>query len=59
MNFNPLFTTARVVGAAYKVVLTTWLFYHLAKRMYGRETPRNGRTSFSGRSHRRLGHGPD
>lgn len=55
MNFNPLFLAAQVVGAIYKIVLTVWLFYHLAKRMYGREVPRNGRTVFSGRSHRKSG----
>ena len=46
MNFIPLFTTARVVGAAYKILLTTWLMYHLSKRMARREVPRNGRVSF-------------
>lgn len=55
MNFIPLFTSAKVIGAIYRVVLTMWLLYHLIKKMYGREVPRNGRTSFGGRSHRRVG----
>lgn len=46
MNFIPLFTTARVVRSIYQIVLTTWLFYFLIKRIYGREHPRNGRISF-------------
>ena len=50
MNFNPLFLTARVMGAGYKVLLTGWLGYHLAKRIYGRETPRNGRANFGSRN---------
>lgn len=51
----PLFTTARVVGATYKIILTSWLMYHLIKRMRSNEVPRNGRISFSDgsrRSHR-------
>jgi hypothetical protein len=51
MTFEPLFTTARVIGALYKIVLTIWLLYHLAKRIRSREVPRNGRTSFGSRSH--------
>lgn len=54
MIFNPLFLTARVIGAIYKILLTVWLFYHLVKRMYGREIPRNGRRSFGGRSELRY-----
>lgn len=48
VNFAPLFTTARVIGSAYKIVLTSWLLYHLAKRIHGREIPRNGRQRFGG-----------
>lgn len=58
MNFTPLFLTARVVGAVYKTVLTTWLGIHLAKRIYGRESPRNGRAKFGERRSRKFGEGP-
>jgi hypothetical protein len=50
MNFNPLFLSARIVTAIYKIILTAWLLYHLIKRIHGREIPRNGRVSFGGRS---------
>ncbi len=53
MNFSPLFLTASVINAIYKIILTLWLLYHLTKRMINRDVPRNGRTNFSGRSHHR------
>jgi hypothetical protein len=41
MNFEPLFTTARVVTAIYRITSTTLLLYYIAKRMrQGREIPR-------------------
>lgn len=58
VNFSPLFTTARVIGSTYKIVLTTWLLYHLAKRIHGREIPRNGRQNFGGGASRRHRLGP-
>lgn len=44
MTFEPLFVTARVVTATYRIVSTTLLLYYLMKRINnGREVPRNGR----------------
>ena len=59
MNFGPLFITARVVQSSYRIVLTLWLFYHLVKRIHGREIPRNGRQVIGGRSNRWLTDGAD
>ena len=53
MNFGPLFLTSQIVTSVYRIVLTIWLLYHLGKRILARESPRNGREAFSGRSHRR------
>jgi hypothetical protein len=33
MNFQPLFTTARVVTATYRVISTTLLLLYLARRV--------------------------
>lgn len=33
MNFEPLFTTARVVTAIYRITSTALLLYYIAKRM--------------------------
>ena len=44
MNFEPLFLTARVVTASYRIISTGLLLYYLATRIKdGREIPRNGR----------------
>ncbi len=41
MNFEPLFTTARVVTAIYRITSTTLLLYYIAKRMrQGKAIPR-------------------
>lgn len=45
MNFQPLFTTSRVVVAIYRTVSTTVLLYYLLKRMSDRKPPRNRRIS--------------
>ena len=41
MNFQPLFTTSRVVVALYRTVSTTVLLYYLAKRMRDGRPPRD------------------
>jgi hypothetical protein len=44
MMLQPLFTTARVITATYRIISTTMLLIYIAKRIKdGRETPRNGR----------------
>lgn len=48
MNFQPLFTTSRVVVALYRTVSTTVLLYYLMKRMKEKRPPRD-------RFHNRLG----
>jgi hypothetical protein len=40
MNFQPLFTTSRVITAVYRTVSTTVLLYYLAKRMKEGRAPR-------------------
>mgnify|MGYP000169640925 CR=1 FL=1 len=40
MNFQPLFTTSRVVTALYRTVSTTVLFYYLMKRLKQGNPPR-------------------
>lgn len=40
MNFEPLFTTSRVVTAIYRTVSTTVLFYYLCKRIKQGNPPR-------------------
>jgi len=35
MNFQPLFTTARVITAVYRVASTTLLLLYLARRVNG------------------------
>lgn len=41
MSFEPLFTTARVVTAVYRITSTTLLLYYIAKRLReGRSIPR-------------------
>jgi hypothetical protein len=41
MSFEPLFTTARVVTAIYRITSTTLLLYYIAKRLReGRTVPR-------------------
>lgn len=41
MNFEPLFTTARVVTAIYRITSTTLLLYYIAKRIrQGKTIPR-------------------
>lgn len=41
MSFEPLFTTARVVTAIYRITSTTLLLYYIAKRLReGRTIPR-------------------
>lgn len=41
MNFQPLFTTSRVVVAVYRTVSTTVLLYYLMRRLKdGRSAPR-------------------
>ena len=41
MNFQPLFTTSRVVVALYRTVSTTVLLYYLAKRIKNGRAPRD------------------
>ena len=41
MNFQPLFTTSRVVVAVYRTVSTTVLLYYLLKRISDKKPPRN------------------
>lgn len=48
MNFQPLFTTSRVVVALYRTVSTTVLLFYLVKRMKDRREPRD-------RHHNRYG----
>ncbi len=44
MTLEPLFTTARVVTATYRIISTTLLLYYLTKRINnGREVSRNSR----------------
>ncbi len=41
MNLQPLFTTARVVTAGYRIISTTLLLYYLTRRIRnGRDVPR-------------------
>lgn len=41
MSFEPLFTTARVITAVYRITSTTLLLYYIAKRLrQGRSVPR-------------------
>jgi len=45
MNFQPLFTTARVITAVYRIASTTLLLLYLAQRISnGRKTARHQRT---------------
>lgn len=40
MNFQPLFTTARVITAVYRIASTTLLLVYLSRRLSsGRKTP--------------------
>lgn len=42
MNLQPLFTTARVVTAIYRIASTTLLLFYLAQRVSeGRKVPRS------------------
>jgi hypothetical protein len=41
MNFQPLFTTSRVVVAVYRTLSTTVLLYYLMKRMKNGRAPRD------------------
>lgn len=51
MNFQPLFTTTRVVVSSYKLVSTLLLMYYLFRRRKdGREFPRD-RRSIAYRNH--------
>lgn len=44
MNFEPLFLTARVVAATYRIVSTALLLYYLTKQINdGREISRTSR----------------
>lgn len=46
MNFQPLFTSARVVTAIYRIVSTTLLLIYLARRVgSGRAVPRPNQKS--------------
>lgn len=55
INFQPLFTTARVVTAIYRVTSTTLLLLYLARRVKQRKTIPN-----AVRRRRELyGHDPD
>lgn len=43
MNLNPLFTTARVMGAVYKIASTTLLLIYMGNRVRnGRKFARSG-----------------
>lgn len=46
MNFQPLFTTSRVVVAVYKTVSTTVLLYYLLKRLSDEKPHRNQRNPY-------------
>jgi hypothetical protein len=39
MNFQPLFTTARVVTAVYRIASTTLLLMYLARRVRKKQHP--------------------
>ena len=54
MNFIPLFTTARVIRSSYQIVLTSWLFWHLVKRINDRQGPRHRSARYNGRDGRWL-----
>lgn len=41
MNFQPLFTTSRVVVALYRTVSTTVLLFYLVKRLREQRPPRD------------------
>lgn len=44
MNFIPLFTTARVLSATYKIASTIFLLYYLGRRLSkGRQAVRSDR----------------
>jgi len=43
MNFQPLFSTARVVTAVYRIASTTLLLIYLAKRVSSKPTSIEGR----------------
>lgn len=46
MNFQPLFTTSRVVVAVYRTVSTTVLLYYLLRRL-GNGKPTRNRKHYS------------
>lgn len=52
MNFQPLFTTSRVVVALYRTVSTTVLLVYLIKRLKDKRAPRDPRE----RVDNRIGH---
>lgn len=54
MNFQPLFTTARVITAVYRVASTTLLLLYLAQRLNeGRVTTRRRNQMVPGQEYRR------
>lgn len=52
MNFQPLFTTARVVTAVYRVASTTLLLIYLAQRVSDGRKLSRGRRATAGRLNR-------